>query len=96
MKAEHEQEGGFIMKNNDPLLKIRFDGKAIDLLPQGTPLSRDFWDSPTIEELAESQNVKLMTNVRALFGIWSGEEDNGFEVAIDELRHPRVSGGKMK
>jgi len=27
-------------------------------------------------------------DVRALFGTWPGEVDDGFEEAIDELRHP--------
>lgn len=69
--------------------------EAADLLPQGTPISRTFWESPTLEELARSQNVQPMTNVRALFGTWPGEENDGFEAAIDELRHPgRKRGGR--
>ena len=46
------------------------------------------WESPPLDELAESQNVKPMADVQALFGTWPGEEDDGFEEAIDELRHP--------
>ncbi len=61
--------------------------EAVDLLPQGTPVSHIFWESPTMEELARSQNVRPMTDVRALFGTWPGEEEDGFEKAIDELRH---------
>lgn len=66
------------------------EGEAADLLPQGTPLSRDFWDSPTLDELAQAQNVRPMMNVRALFGTWPGEMNDGFEEAIDELRHSHV------
>ena len=62
--------------------------EAADLLPKGTPISRAFWESPTLEELARSQNVQPMADVRALFGTWPGEENDGFETAIDELRHP--------
>ncbi len=69
------------------------EDEATHLLPQGTPISRDFWESPTLDELAESQNVKPMGDVRALFGTWPGEEDDGFEEAIDELRHPSAAGG---
>jgi len=58
-----------------------------DLLPQGTPIPRDFWESTTLDELAQAQNIAPMDNVRALFGTWPGELDDGFEVAIDELRH---------
>ncbi len=69
------------------------EDEAADLLPQGTPISRDFWESPTLDELAESQNFKPMVDVRALFGTWPGEENDGFEEAIDELRHPSTAGG---
>ena len=62
--------------------------EAADLLPQGTPILRAFWESPTLEDLARSQNVQPMANVRALFGTWPDEENDGFEAAIDELRHP--------
>lgn len=34
-------------------------------------------ESPTLDELAESQNVKPMGDVRALFGTWPGEEGDG-------------------
>ena len=110
------------MKDNDPVLKVRFDGEAkedattgknasikihdierledredeaADLLPQGTPISRNFWESPTLEELAQAQNVQPMAEVRVLFGTWPGEEDDGFEESIDELRHPNTAGGGL-
>jgi hypothetical protein len=63
------------------------ENESTNLLPQGTPISRSFWESPTLDELANYQNVAPMTDVRALFGTWPGEEDDGFEDAIDELRH---------
>ena len=69
------------------------EGEAADLLPQGTPISRNFWESPTLDELAQAQNVKPMTGVSALFGTWPGETDDGFEKAIDELRHSQTGGG---
>lgn len=50
-----------------------------------------FWESPTLEELACLQNVQPMTDVRVLFGTWPGDEDDGFEATIDELRHPAGS-----
>ena len=65
------------------------------LLPQGTPISRNFWESPTLDDLAQSQNVPPMADVRRLFGTWPGEEDDGFEVAIDELRHQSIAGGGL-
>jgi hypothetical protein len=66
------------------------EGEAADLLPQGTPISRDFWESPSLDELAQAQNVAPMVDIRALFGTWPGEMDDGFEEAIDELRHSSI------
>jgi hypothetical protein len=40
----------------------------------------------SLDELAKSQNVQPMADVRALFGSWPGEEDDGFEENIEELR----------
>ena len=62
------------------------EDEAIELLPQGSPLPRDFWQSPTIEELALAQNVQPLMNVEILFGTWPGDVDDDFELAIDELR----------
>jgi len=69
------------------------DDEAADLLPQGTPITRSFWESPSLEELALSQNVRPLKDVREIFGTWPGEDDDGFENAIDILRHHVVSGG---
>ncbi len=63
------------------------EGEAADLLPQGTPISRNFWESPTLDELAHAQNVRPMADVRALFGTWPGEMGDGFERDVDDLRH---------
>ena len=54
----------------------------------GLPDSSTFWESPTLEELARLQGVQPTTDVSSLFGTWPGEEDDGFEEMIDELRHP--------
>jgi hypothetical protein len=66
------------------------EDEATFMLPQGTPLSRDFWESPTLDELAQSQNVRPMADVRALFGTWPGDMDDSFEETIDDLRHSHV------
>jgi len=71
------------------------ENEATDLLPQGTPLSRNFWESPTLDELALAQNVRPMDDVRALFGTWPGDEDDGFEAAIHELRHQGIAGDSL-
>jgi hypothetical protein len=57
-----------------------------------TPITVDFWHSPTIEALARSQDVQPMADVRAMFGTWPGEENDAFEASIDELRHPDTAG----
>lgn len=67
--------------------------EAANLLPQGTPISRDFWESPTLDELAKAQNVRPLADVRVLFGTWPGEMNDGFEEVIDELRHSHVERG---
>ena len=54
-------------------------------------LSQSFWDSPTLENLAQSQDVRPMTDLQALAGTWPGEVDDGFEKAIDDLRHSRAA-----
>lgn len=64
--------------------------EATELLPRGTPIASSFWESPTLDDLARSQSVKPLPSVRALFGTWPGELDDGFEQAIDELRHGRL------
>lgn len=72
------------------------EGEAADLLPQGTPISRGFWESPTLDELAQAQNVRPMTDVRTLFGTWPGEMNDGFEETIDELRHSHMGKGGLR
>ena len=44
-----------------------------------------FWTSPTLDDLAKAQNVGPL-DADALFGTWPGDDDDGFEEAIDELR----------
>jgi len=63
------------------------EDEAADLLPRGTPISRDFWESPSLGELALAQNVKPLADVQELFGTWPGEVDDGFEKDVDALRH---------
>ncbi len=67
------------------------EDQAADLLPQGTPLSHNFWDSPSLEELAESQSVKPISDIQILFGTWPGEDDDEFEISVDEQRHHEIT-----
>lgn len=68
------------------------EDQAMELLPQGTPVSRDFWYSPTLDELAQAQNAGSVTNVEALFGGWPGDPDDGFEKEILKIRRVGVIG----
>jgi hypothetical protein len=53
-----------------PLPSIRLEGTT------------DFWQSPSLEELAVSQGVQPMSDVKKIFGIWPGTDDDGFEEDI--------------
>ena len=63
-------------------------GDAAYLPSRETSKSRSFWESPSLEDLAHSQDVQPLADVQSLFGTWPGEQDDGFEEAINELRHP--------
>lgn len=78
------------IKINDIMRLEDREEEAKDLLPQGTPVAQSFWESPSLEELARAQQVKPVADVRALFGTWPGEIDDGLEQAIDELRHSQM------
>ena len=60
-------------------------GATVKDPPPGAFISQDFWTSPTLDDLAKAQNVGPL-DADALFGTWPGDDDDGFEEAIDELR----------
>lgn len=66
-------------------------GEGIGHVEHVSAISQSFWDAPTLENLAQSQDVRPMTDLQALVGTWPGEVDDGFEEAIDDLRHPRAA-----
>jgi hypothetical protein len=68
------------------------ENEAIDLLPQGTPISRSFWESPSLDELAQAQNVMPVTDVESLLGGWPGDAKDGFEEEICRIRHAGIVG----
>ena len=41
-----------------------------------------------MEELERVQGVQRVNEVEELFGTWPGDDDDGFEEAIDALRRP--------
>lgn len=68
------------------------EDESVDLPPQEALFSQDFWESPSLEELAKAQGVKPMKDASEIIGTWPGEVDDGFEEWIDELRHPGRKG----
>ena len=68
------------------------ENEDADLLPQGTPISRSFWETPTLEELAESQGVKPISDIEALLGGWPGDPNDGFEEEVLKMRQFGVVG----
>jgi len=54
---------------------------------QEGPGTAIFWESPALEDLARAQNVHPLTDVQVLFGTWPGDDDDGFEEAVYDLRH---------
>ncbi len=65
------------------------NGTVVEVTPV---TAADFWESRTLDELARAQDVRPMPDVRALFGTWPGDANDGFEATIDELRHPSGNG----
>jgi hypothetical protein len=70
------------------------DGESDEFFPQGTPITIDFWQSPSLEELAVSQGVQPMPDVKKIFGTWPGTDDDGFEEDILALRKTRTKGSR--
>ncbi len=60
-------------------------GEQRDSLEQPSA-TQSFWRSASLEELAQSQDVGPMRNVESLFRTWPGEDDDGFEEAVNDLR----------
>jgi len=90
------------MIEHEPLLKVDYDSDAVGsvkipaeeklAIPSNPFLTKasssiNFWESLPLDELAIVQNVQPMRDIRMLFGTWPGEENDGFEEDIDELRH---------
>ncbi len=87
-EADQDAESGKIKKikihNIEPLEYSR--SKTVGHVESPIPVTTSFWESRTIEELALLQNVRPVEDVRIIFGTWPGEEDDGFEDAIEQLR----------
>ena len=53
--------------------------------------AQPFWNAPSLDELERLQKVEPVADIEELFGTWPGDSDDGFEDAIDALRHPCAS-----
>jgi hypothetical protein len=67
--------------------------EGADLLPRGTPLPTDFWQSPNLDQLVELQGARPLADITSLFGTWPGDPDDGFEEAVHTLRMQTTPGG---
>ncbi|MFW5640780.1 MAG: hypothetical protein ACOC0H_06425, partial [Thermodesulfobacteriota bacterium] len=65
-----------------------------DLIPQGTPITRDFWESMTLDELAEAQNARPVTDAETLLSGWPGNPEDGFEEENHKIRQRGMIGEK--
>lgn len=54
---------------------------------KGIPRSDSFPTSLELDDLARAQGVVAIQDIQALFGIWPGDPDDGFEELIDDLRN---------
>jgi len=45
-----------------------------------------------LEELAQTQGVKPIDDITALYGTWPGDVDDGFEEFVQELRQGNLIG----
>jgi hypothetical protein len=66
------------------------EDREIDLLPQGTPVSSEFWVPQSFEELVRAQGVMPLSDPSVLFGTWPGGPDDNFEKRIAEMRRAQV------
>ena len=51
---------------------------------------RSFWEPASLDELIGEQKVEPVNDLSVLYDSWPGELDDGFEEAIDRLRHRDV------
>jgi len=78
----------------DPATRVQDTSSDSPVHREG-PVTDIFWESPTLEELARAQKVRPLTDVQVLFGTWPGDEDDGFEEAVYNLRHTaRANNGR--
>jgi len=52
----------------------------------------DFWQSPSLDQLAELQGVQPLKDISLLFGTWPDDVNDGFEDSILALRRQSPAG----
>ena len=96
LSAKVEKTAKLLRERRSAIISAAVTGKiTIGSANEGIKVSaanlHDFWSSPTLSELAKAQNVGPL-DTAALRGTWPGEDNDGFEEAIDELRHGELRG----
>ena len=51
---------------------------------------RSFWESVSLEELINEQQVAPVNDLTVLYGSWPGESNDGFEEAVNQLRRLQI------
>ena len=84
------------LNGDPPKSRIRKSGKtskAHPLVPASPrPSLPGFWESTSLDELAQDQGVGPLTDFGKITGTWPGEIDDGFEDAIAALRTVGITG----
>jgi len=58
-----------------------------------TATGTEFWQHPTVEELARAQGIRAISNVDDLLGGWPGDVNDNFEEWISEMREAELMRG---
>ncbi|MCC5876862.1 MAG: hypothetical protein JJU11_11640 [Candidatus Sumerlaeia bacterium] len=67
---------------------------GMDLLPQGSPVPEDFWNSPSLDELTTRQAVRPVGDIRKILGTWPGDPNDRFEEEVHHIRQTGMIGGQ--
>lgn len=67
--------------------------RTVDKFSINGLLSADFWQSLSLDALAEAQGIKPMDDISVLFGTWPGDPDDEFEEMVGGLRKRDLIGG---
>jgi hypothetical protein len=55
----------------------------------------NFYQSLSLDALAEAQGVRPIEDITVLFGTWPGDPEDGFEKMVEGLRKCDLIGGNL-